>query len=554
MKFLRIVQNSNGTVFGLDTIGRISQFDAEGVREFALFRDAAGDFENCRIIATITPEPQPMFTVEDLDVSDDGSCLLLKGYRPEDFLLEFGVLRLDRKLQIGNSSEFLAPLFLHVPNIELNIECIKWFPETSKSFCVLSKSGVISIHDVDHPSDPIRHFRLERNGVSEFGMTSTLVPKPVDLAFADSGPWSGFTLFVLYSDGGVYALSPVLPAGECSDEVLQAAAGQPVPSTMIRKLLIDVRSYQGGVPVLQGPLNGGLESEWGDEFGLRGSDKAVCFSSASAGNGIVSFTICTALGKVYSHLLIKPINPRLIALPEAIISSKNERICSSFTPLQALQLMEIIDIKTSPRKKENITLFQNKAGPDVAHVDYGGKIYRLWINWINGSLASHTVVERFEKDLEFIGVFQELNAFISVFQNPDSIPLFIWRPSCIRKSLMANSTGLPKLQSGAPVLQDIIQDSNNPALIQLKQAKAEFNGIKTQDGELESVLEQLEDTASFLEDKISDLETDFKSLNLLTPSSVQTCNTAIRASKQNAVLESQLNSFASLLTDLEDQY
>jgi len=553
MKFLRIVQNSNGTVFGLDTLGRVSQFDPEGVREFALFRDSAGDFEGCRILATITPEPQPTFTVEDLDVSDDGSCLLLKGYRPEDFLLEFGVIRLDRKLRIGNSNEFLAPLFLHVPNVERDIECIKWFPRNSKSFCVLSKSGVISIHDVEHPSDSLRHFRLERNGISEFGMTSSLVPKPVDLAFADSGPWSGFTLFVLYSDGGVYALGPVLPAGDCSDEVLQAAAGQPVSSTMMRKLLIDVRTNQGGVPVLQGPLNGGLESEWGDEYGVRGSDKAVCFSSASAGNGVVSFTICTALGKVYSHLLIKPIDPKLIVLPEAIINSKNERICSCLTPFQALQLMEIIDIKTNPRKKEDITLFQNKTCPDVAHVDYGGKIYRLWINWINGSLKSHSVIERFEKDVEFIGVFQDLNASISVFQNPDSIPLFIWRPSCVRRSLMANTSGLPKLQSGTPVLQDIIQDSNNPALIQLEQAKADLNRIKFQDSELESVLEQLGDTASLLEDKISDLESDFKSLNLLTPSSVQTCSDAIKASQQNVVLESQLNSFASLLTDLEDQ-
>eukprot|EP00210_Caulerpa_lentillifera_P002237 g2149.t1 len=546
MKFLRLFQSYTGTVYGLNQYGGVAEFHSEAIREFALFKNSAGDFEGCPIHAEIHPEPQPTFLVEDLVVSDDDSIALITGKDPDQHTMEFGILRLDRKLRTGISDEFLAPFYLHVPNVEVEIDCIKWFPGRCQAFCILTRNGVVSVYSAEHPSDPVRRFRIERSDAAEFGITAPISPRAVDLAFAECGPWTEFTLFVLYSDGAVFALNPVLPGGDCSDQILQAAAAQPVSRSFIEKLLIDVRSFSGGVPVLQGPINTGQDSEWSTNFNNRKSDRAVCLKTASCGNGVVTVTICTAHGKVFSHLLTQQINPKLITPPAAIISPTGERICSNITPLWALQLMEVVDIKTSPRRKENVTLFQSVTSPEVAYVDYASKIYHLQIKWITGS-HSHSIVERFEQQMEWIGFFQDLNASISVFQNQDSMPVFISRPSCVRKSLMEATSGIPRSLTVAQVTKDITIDSEDSAFVQLKQAQAEFESLLPQQGDFETVVDPIEDTASILKDRISELESHFKSLNLLTSSSVHLCNDVIKISQQNEILESQLNSFASFL-------
>lgn len=523
---VRIRQAANGGLFGVHSDGVVVRLG--GIRGLTQTSRHAVDFDSVDVDAVYVPSRSPPFPIHDLTPSDDGRCVVLHGQSA------FGVVQLDRKIESRVTGEFEVPIQLHEACDEVEVLRVRWFPGETRSFCVLKSDGTISVYEAGK-GFPERVYRLKRNVRQGIGIEEARTARLVDFVFLPESAWGQFCAMVLYEDGTVFALCPILPTGEVAQSLLRAAARRPIEREVLKGLLMEVMGQDldtvpQHVPLMQGPLNAGLGSQWEDTFAQRQCDRACEIIAAGCAHGCITVTIGTVHGILYSHAMVEDIVPQIVPHSKAVVTPMGVRMCPWLESSGAkMHLMEIIELQRRPRKKLELQSWQESGHPEMTYCSFGQDVLRLRWMWVVAVLSGESVepisekcdIWRFSHEAAFLGSFHELDTSIAVFRHGSHTSASIFRPKLLPDSFVEL---LPDMSGGSISESDIQQavaELDKPEYASLKAAfeKYEYQTLDGDDFDLS--LERLEDQASSLKDQISELTSLLHGLNPQTTKTVQ---------------------------------
>ena len=532
---LRLCCAANGVVYGVGIDGRIGRFRRSSVRAFAVTHHRAGDFDECDVEVLFQPTPAPPFSIAEVSVSDSGRSLLLKGELPS----AFGVIRLDTRRYGDDEEVFEVPFYQPLKLEDVDVQCVRLFPGDTETLCILKADATLEFYDTEKPLFPERVYRLRRYDTAPLGISNARHALPVDIGFAPSLPWGLFIVFVLYEDGGLFALCPVFPLGAKMEEHLLKAAGRCAISRNLLKTLLTECVSRGSefevqlVPAMQGPINDGLLSEWEADFAETHCDQAVCLSCASYEKRCTTLTIGTAYGVLYSHALIEDIKPEIVPPSAAMVTSMGARICPLKETVAKLHLVEMVELQKKSKKKMTVHLWQDSRHPELMYCQWGSDVLRLRFGWIACVLFGDTLdsemenceVWKFKHSTQFLGSFHDLDASIAVFQHGHRTSASIFRSNFLNKSsvkVLTPSYSSADDSSDEEEAGQVLSEIEAPGFDPLKKAYQRYEYMKLENPSLDLSLDKLSDDSAQLEELTSDLEHRFASFKGQTPQSLDT--------------------------------
>lgn len=533
-----VTQALNGLVYGVTKDGTVFEMKREAIRTLSETQHSAEDFETCEIQAVYVPAPKPSFVVDEALASDDGQGMLLMG-SDEDEALIFGIVQLYHNIGVSQIQECLVPFRAVAKTDHSRILRIRWFPGEVGTLCVLREDGTLSVFDAYLPSYPIRIYKLKRYPQQPIGITGIRISSPVDIQFLRDLPWSLFTVWVLYSDGAVFWICPISPKGDTVPFLLEAASRRWISDQLLMQLLTEAVGRDSFlvpqiVPALQGPINDGLASFWDEEYSKGKSDSALELSCGTSKTGCITVTIGTSRGMLYGHILLENVVPEIVPIKSATVTSLGIRICLPFETGAKLHLMEIIELQRKPRKKVSLKMQQHPLHPELLYCHCAGELFRVKYTWVASilsgenlkSLSEKSQIWRFRLEADFLGFFFELDALMTVFRQGHTLSVSVFCP----KELVGSFLEELPLEDGSKFDQGVLpSQSIQSALSNLQDASFDPLQKAYQAYEcrllgadnIESSLETLEYKSIAHQDTISELETKFQNLSVLTPESIR---------------------------------
>ncbi|CAA0811102.1 Nuclear pore complex protein NUP88 [Striga hermonthica] len=151
------------------------------------------------------------FEVNKIAINGDGSTLLLVGMEGLCIMYLYGHSSsaentiISKTVLIGTEIYFNRNNFMHILQI-----C--WHPYSHTHLAILSSDSVFRIFDLSTDLEqPEQEFYLQPVEPSSCCNASSICP--VDFAFGGNHLWERFSVFILFSDGSVYIICPVVPFG-----------------------------------------------------------------------------------------------------------------------------------------------------------------------------------------------------------------------------------------------------------------------------------------------------------------------------------------------------
>ncbi|KAK9806546.1 hypothetical protein WJX73_009600 [Symbiochloris irregularis] len=217
----------------VDKQGEVKAWDVRSkIRNLLPEASKHADKENELPSLTVAPQPAVCSRATHLCLSRDGNTAALAGCRSEEpELLRVGALDLHGKrskfAQQGSAVEACSAHLLgesvFAPRPGLQVLQMDFHPGSAEHILMLTSDNVLRLFNIHQPHAAEQCFELQLSSSRALGLTSMRQRQAVAFVCGPAHGWLRFTVFILCSDGSMFALCPIAPFGS---SVNQAAVQQ----------------------------------------------------------------------------------------------------------------------------------------------------------------------------------------------------------------------------------------------------------------------------------------------------------------------------------------
>ncbi|KAK1409351.1 hypothetical protein QVD17_35877 [Tagetes erecta] len=151
------------------------------------------------------------FMVDSISINRHGSALLLEGLNGLRVMYLYGRSSSKDSAVICRTISVGSDLYLNTNNAIRTLK-VSWHPYSDTHLGILSSDSVFRLYDLSSALEqPEQEYYLQPVARGRSKNASSICP--VDFSFGGDHLWDRFSVFVLFSDGAVYILCPVVPFG-----------------------------------------------------------------------------------------------------------------------------------------------------------------------------------------------------------------------------------------------------------------------------------------------------------------------------------------------------
>ncbi|KAK9061047.1 hypothetical protein SSX86_018227 [Deinandra increscens subsp. villosa] len=151
------------------------------------------------------------FIVDRITINRHGSALLLEGSNGLCVMYLYGRSSSKDSAVICRTIYVGSDLYLNTNNAIRTLK-VSWHPYSDTHLGILSSDSVFRLYDLSSALEqPEQEYYLQPVSRGRSRNASSICP--VDFSFGGDHLWDRFSVFVLFSDGAVYILCPVVPFG-----------------------------------------------------------------------------------------------------------------------------------------------------------------------------------------------------------------------------------------------------------------------------------------------------------------------------------------------------
>ncbi|KAI3799969.1 hypothetical protein L1987_35275 [Smallanthus sonchifolius] len=151
------------------------------------------------------------FTVDRITINRHGSALLLEGSNGLRVMYLYGRSSSKDSAVICRTISVGSDLYLNTNNAIRTLK-VSWHPYSDTHLGILSSDSIFRLYDLSSALEqPEQEYYLQPVARGRSRNASSICP--VDFSFGGDHLWDRFSVFVLFSDGAVYILCPVVPFG-----------------------------------------------------------------------------------------------------------------------------------------------------------------------------------------------------------------------------------------------------------------------------------------------------------------------------------------------------
>ncbi|MCL7026470.1 hypothetical protein MKW94_006644 [Papaver nudicaule] len=159
----------------------------------------------------LQPDVDLSFGVSNISINRNGSALLLSGDRGFCVMYLFGRNSTTDNTIICRTVSVGSQLYYENHNSIRALQ-ISWHPSTDTHLGILSSDSVFRLFDLSLDLDkPEQEYYLQPVEPERCRNAASICP--VGFSFGGEHLWDRFTVFILFSDGSIYILCPVVPFG-----------------------------------------------------------------------------------------------------------------------------------------------------------------------------------------------------------------------------------------------------------------------------------------------------------------------------------------------------
>lgn len=151
------------------------------------------------------------FMVDRITINRHGSALLLEGLNGLRVMYLYGRSSSNDGAVICRTVSVGSDLYLNTNNAIRTLK-VSWHPYSDTHLGILSSDSVFRLYDLSSALEhPEQEYYLQPGERGRSRSASSICP--VDFSFGGDHLWDRFSVFILFSDGDVYILCPVVPFG-----------------------------------------------------------------------------------------------------------------------------------------------------------------------------------------------------------------------------------------------------------------------------------------------------------------------------------------------------
>ncbi|XP_057476370.1 nuclear pore complex protein NUP88-like [Actinidia eriantha] len=151
------------------------------------------------------------FVVNKISINRNGSAILLAGSDGLCVMYLYGRASTNDGATICRTVSIGSQIYFNSNNIIRTLE-ISWHPYSDTHLGILSSDSVFRLFDLSSAlGQPEQEYYLQPVEPGRCRNASSICP--VDFSFGGDHLWDRFSIFVLFSDGSIYILCPVVPFG-----------------------------------------------------------------------------------------------------------------------------------------------------------------------------------------------------------------------------------------------------------------------------------------------------------------------------------------------------
>ncbi|KAJ4839762.1 Nuclear pore complex protein nup88 [Turnera subulata] len=175
-----------------------------------------GDPEPTSVLAAspskvFRPEVEIDFVVEKISINTSGSALLLSGSGGLCVLYLYGRTSSKDNAVVCRTVSVGSQIYSKEDNAIRMLQAL-WHPYSDTHLGILSSDSVFRLFDLSSDLlQPEQEYYLQPVEPGKSRNAASICP--VDFAFGQEHLWDRFTVFVLFSDGSIYILCPIVPFG-----------------------------------------------------------------------------------------------------------------------------------------------------------------------------------------------------------------------------------------------------------------------------------------------------------------------------------------------------
>ncbi|ONK77958.1 uncharacterized protein A4U43_C02F12710 [Asparagus officinalis] len=168
----------------------------------------------------LMPDKEIKSVVDRISLNEDGSSLVIYGRNCVYFMNLYEKASSNGSVITYRTSN-ACPQIFSAHNNGLQILQVTWHPYGSSHVGILSSDSVLRLFDFSSDLErPEQEFYLQPYEVGSSHNAVSICP--VAFSFGGQHLWDRFSVFVLFSDGSIYVLCPIIPFGSlCSWEFLE---------------------------------------------------------------------------------------------------------------------------------------------------------------------------------------------------------------------------------------------------------------------------------------------------------------------------------------------
>lgn len=153
----------------------------------------------------------PDFAVQKISINRNGSALLLSGSGGLCVMYLYGRTSNKDNATICRTVTVGSQIYLSGSNI-IRILQVSWHPNSDTHLGILSSDSVFRIFDLSSDLiQPEQEYYLQPVQPGRSRNATSICP--VDFSFGSDHLWDLFSVFILFNDGSVYILCPIIPFG-----------------------------------------------------------------------------------------------------------------------------------------------------------------------------------------------------------------------------------------------------------------------------------------------------------------------------------------------------
>ncbi|OVA02682.1 Nucleoporin Nup88 [Macleaya cordata] len=159
----------------------------------------------------LQPDAQLHFVVNNISINRNGSAMLLSGPDGLCVMYLYGRTSTKDSTIICRTVSVGAQIYFDSNNSIRTLQ-ISWHPVTDTHLGILSSDSVFRLFDLSSDLEkPEQEYYLQPVEPGRCRNAASICP--VGFSFGGEHLWDRFTVFVLFSDGSIYILCPVVPFG-----------------------------------------------------------------------------------------------------------------------------------------------------------------------------------------------------------------------------------------------------------------------------------------------------------------------------------------------------